>query len=611
MRQRGMVARFLSLVRGVAPGAVPAAVALMVALALTEGIGILCLLPLLRLVGLVGLGGAGDDSAPSTSSLAWIAGHLPHSLAALLTLYVGLIALRALIEVGETHATSRVEADVTRALRERVYRSLVRARWEVVAPLRASRVSHVLTVELERVSMATWQSLRALLELSMASVYAAAAIALSPRLSLIGAVAALLVMAVSWWPQRIARRDGERLTERGAALFAGGAEELSALKVARSAGAGERIADAFATQASQYADAMTTAQRHHRAASSTLTLGAAVTLALVVWVAVERVQMPVSQLLVLLFLCARLVPRLLGVQASALLAMRAMPAVETVLALVDDLDAAREPSVTGSEMPLVITQSLACAGVTYTYPGASGAALQDVAFEARAGELTAIVGPSGAGKSTLVDVLLGLLHPAVGAVLVDGRVVDDTMRESLRATIAYVPQDTMLFHDSVRENVRWLRPTATDGDVLRALEQAGATALVARLPRGLDTIIGDRGVLLSGGERQRLSLARALVREPRALILDEATSALDAESEVGIRTTLAALVPALTLVVVTHRLSSVRGARHVVVMDGGRVVEEGPWAALIARDGSRLGALWSAQEAGHHASVAPVAVQSS
>ena len=592
-RAPGGARRFLALVRGVSPSALAASIALMVALGLTEGIGILCLLPLLHLVGV-----GSSDGHVATSSPGWLVDRLPHALAPLLVLYVALIAVRAVIEIAETHATSRVEADVTRALRERLYRALVRARWEVVAPLRGSRVSHVLTVELERVSMATWQSLRALLELVMAMVYAVAAITLSPRLSLVGVAAAVGVMALSWWPQRLARRDGEALSERGAALFAGSTQELSTLKVARSAGVAERVADAFAAQASHYADTLTASQRHYRAASSTLTLGAAVTLALLVWIAVMRLHMATATLLVLIFLCARLVPRVLGIQASALLAIRAVPAVASVMALVDELDSAREGASEARAEPLPVNDSIGCVGVSYQYPGAAAPALTGVSFAARAGEITAIVGSSGAGKSTLVDVLLGLLHPAGGAVMVDGRPVDDERRQSLRASLAYVPQDTMLFHDSVRQNVRWLRPDASDREVRHALDLAGATQLVARLSHGIDTVIGDRGVLLSGGERQRLSLARALIREPRVLILDEATSALDTESEAAIRATLGSLLPAITLIVVTHRLASVRNAHQVVVMEGGRVVESGTWEALLTRDDSRLGALWRAQVAG-------------
>jgi ATP-binding cassette subfamily C protein len=206
-----------------------------------------------------------------------------------------------------------------------------------------------------------------------------------------------------------------------------------------------------------------------------------------------------------------------------------------------------------------------------------------------------IVGPSGAGKSTLADVVLLLLTPQRGSLRVDGATLGDDDRDAWRASIGYVPQETHLFHDSVRENVRWIAPEASDDEVLHALTQAGAAELLARLPEGLDTVIGDRGTLLSGGERQRLALARALLVRPRLLVLDEATSALDPESERAIRQTNAALTPAVTVLTITHRLTSARQADQVIVLEDGAVIAAGPWETLVEHGDSRLSRLWAAQ----------------
>jgi ATP-binding cassette subfamily C protein len=205
------------------------------------------------------------------------------------------------------------------------------------------------------------------------------------------------------------------------------------------------------------------------------------------------------------------------------------------------------------------------------------------------------VGPSGAGKSTLADVVLLLLAPQQGELVVDGAALAESDRDGWRAAIGYVPQDTHLFHDSVRENVRWIAPDARDADVMEALRLAGASDLLARLPKGLDTVIGDRGVLLSGGERQRLALARALLVRPRLLVLDEATSALDPESEQSIRQTIAALTASVTVLMITHRLTSARHADHVIVLDEGAVVASGAWSTLMDGTDSRLSRLWAAQ----------------
>ena len=583
------IGRFAQLLLRAAPRAVAASVILIVLLAVTEGAGILLLVPLLALAGVT-------TGNPLTGG-AWIrmAERLPHSLGTLLVLYVAIVAARAAVELAESVAALRVQVEVTRYLRERMYRALVRARWEVVAPLRGARLAHVLTSELERVSLTINQLLAGVLQLFVAIVYTVAAVMVSPSLAIVAAAGALALLLPARSQQRAARRDGDALMKLGTELFAGATEELATLKVAKSAGLAERIATRFSERAKGYASSLIVAHRRYRASGAVLTAGAAAALAVVVYVGVERLRLPPASLLLLLFLCARLVPRITGVQSSFLLTARALPAVSEVQGLLDELEGAAEPSSGRSTSALELADSLDLRGVSYSYPGSAAPALRDVSIAVPAGRVTALVGPSGAGKSTLADVVLLLLTPQRGALHVDGTPIADRDRDRWRAAIGYVPQDTHLFHDSVRENVRWIAPDASDAAVSDALRLAGATELLARLPRGLDTIIGDRGVLLSGGERQRLALARALLVKPRLLVLDEATSALDPESERAIRHTIAALAPAVTVLTITHRLTSARQADHVVVLDGGEVVASGEWSALMAGGDSRLSRLWAAQ----------------
>jgi ATP-binding cassette subfamily C protein len=282
-----------------------------------------------------------------------------------------------------------------------------------------------------------------------------------------------------------------------------------------------------------------------------------------------------------------------------------------VQSLLDTLESAAERDDGAATTPIVVQRAVELRDVTYRYPGARGPALRGVSLTIPAGRVTALVGTSGAGKSTIADVVLLLLTPERGTLVVDDAAVGEAMRDAWRASVGYVPQETHLFHDTVRENVRWVAPEADDAAVLHAMHLAGADALLARLPLGLDTRIGDRGTLLSGGERQRIALARALIRRPRLLVLDEATSALDPESERAIRQTIADLTPAVTVLTITHRLTSARHAHHVVVLEEGAVVAEGPWETLVARSDSRLAGLWAAQVGSEEALVPPAAARSS
>ena len=222
--------------------------------------------------------------------------------------------------------------------------------------------------------------------------------------------------------------------------------------------------------------------------------------------------------------------------------------------------------------------------MTYRYPARTTPALADLNLTIEAGSTTAIVGVSGAGKSTLADLVLGLLRPDRGRVLIDDVALDPAHLPAWREQIGYVAQDTFLFHDTVRANMRWACPEATDADILEAFRQAAADRFVAALPQGLDTVLGDRGMRLSGGERQRLALARALLRKPSLLILDEATSALDSDNERLILQSIQALHGRVAIVIISHRLSTLRRRRsRATCLTTGACVESAAGSGLLAQ----------------------------
>jgi ATP-binding cassette subfamily B protein len=225
---------------------------------------------------------------------------------------------------------------------------------------------------------------------------------------------------------------------------------------------------------------------------------------------------------------------------------------------------------------------------------ARSAGLDEVSFDAEPGSTIAVVGPSGAGKTTLVRLALRLIDPQAGAVRMDGLDLRDVRQASLRQAIALVPQDVALFNDTLRANVAFAKPGATDEEVWAALESAELAAFARGLPDGLDTRVGERGLKLSGGERQRVGLARALMADPRLLILDEATSALDSRTEAAIQETLRKARAGRTTLIVAHRLSTVADADEILVLKSGRIVERGSHAALVARDGE-YAHLWRRQ----------------
>ncbi len=222
--------------------------------------------------------------------------------------------------------------------------------------------------------------------------------------------------------------------------------------------------------------------------------------------------------------------------------------------------------------------------VQFSYPGAAEAVLHGVSFHARAGETLAIVGRSGSGKSTIVNLLPRFYDVAAGAVLLDGCDVRDYPLDRLRAQMSLVSQDVVLFNDTIRSNIAF-GYEASAAEIEAAARAARVLEFAEQMPDGLDTVVGDRGALLSGGQRQRIAIARALLRNTPILILDEATSALDTELERQIQEQLEALMRNRTTLVIAHRLSTVEKADRILVMDGGRIVETGTHAELLARNG--------------------------
>ena len=249
-----------------------------------------------------------------------------------------------------------------------------------------------------------------------------------------------------------------------------------------------------------------------------------------------------------------------------------------------------EPEIVAPENPVALPVpprgEVAFSNVRFAYPTRQDTfVLDSVSFNVRAGEKVAIVGPSGAGKSTIFHLLLRFYDPVSGGISFDGVKLTDADPRAVRSRIALVPQDSAMFAASIADNIRFGRPDASDADLKRAADMAAASEFIARMPQGIETPIGERGVTLSGGQRQRVAIARAVLREAPLLLLDEATSSLDAESETLVQTALDRLMQERTTLVIAHRLATVLKCNRILVMDHGRIVEEGTHDSLVAQGG--------------------------
>ena len=234
-------------------------------------------------------------------------------------------------------------------------------------------------------------------------------------------------------------------------------------------------------------------------------------------------------------------------------------------------------------------------GVSFSYVSAGRMVLQDLNLKIKAGERVGIVGPSGGGKSTILKLLVRLHDVTDGSILIDGQNIAKVTQDSLHRSIAYVPQDPILFHRSLMENIRYSRPAATDDEVIRAAKFAHCHEFISNFPEGYQTLVGERGVKLSGGERQRVAIARAILMDAPIIVLDEATSSLDSESELYIQDSLSKLVVGRTVIAVAHRLSTIRKMDRIVVVKDGQIIEQGSHDLLLKIETSLYRRLWGLQ----------------
>lgn len=558
---------------------------LLTAVALLEAAGLLLLMPLVEMLGL------GEVKAAAGLANFWrnifaTLGVAP-GFELVLCSFVGLLVLQATLRRVADHHNARIEAAYTAHLRDRLYAALVDARWLAFTRLRAADLTRALTQEVDNAGYAAQQGVALAGIAGLAVVHLVVALMISPPLTAL-ALGCGLTVAMALRPlNRRAHEAGKASQQCRSEMHAAIAEHLAGYKVAKSHGRGGHHLDLFRRATHAIASHFVATRHIYSASRVFFELAGWVALMTFLYVAVTWARLGTAQLVLMVFVFTRLLPRIGAMQSTWQQILHFQPAFDAVEKLRTELDAARE-AMTAASTPLELQREVRLDNVSFCYDPASGRdVVQQVSLAIPARQMTALVGASGAGKSTLADLLLGLLTPTAGQVLVDGAslAADPHRLAAWRAAIGYVPQEPFLFHDTIRANLLWARAEATEEELQAALRTAAAAEFVARLPQGLDTVVGDRGVRLSGGERQRLTLARALLCRPALLLLDEATSSLDQENERLIQQAIERLHGELTIVVIAHRLTTVQQADQIIVLEQGRVLESGAPAELATREG--------------------------
>jgi len=545
---------------------------LSIAAGLTEGLGLTLLAPLVSLLG----DGAPGIIAVTTSRFLLFLG-LPPSLPVLIGGFVAVLVVRALVASRRDIVLETLNSNFIEQLRIRLYSAIAQADWSFIARQRISNLSKALITDVEAVGQGTHFFFRFVALATVASIQLFVAIAFAPVLTMAVLACSSLIAIAMWRWRKNTFSEGQKFGKAQQSAYAEMSDFLLALKLSKSHNAesyhSERLRAADIIQHKHY---LAVIQRN--AESQMLTqISATISLGVFVYAASTLFGLTSAELLVLIVVFVRLMPTLIDLQNSTNAVQLMLPIYDNLMRLMSDALKAKEHLPEGGDDRLTVRREIRISGLRFRYQTRGQDVLKSVDLAIPAHSVVAIAGASGAGKSTLAEVLLGLLTPDSGIVAIDDQPLTAARLAAWRRSVAYIPQDNVLFNDTIRANVLWGSHNSTDADVKEALSQTGMKNFVEAMPLGIETVIGDRGNQLSGGQRQRLSLARALLRRPTLLILDEATNALDDDSESAVWTLIQRLRRTTTILIIAHRASTLGKADLVAMMEDGRILQYGAW----------------------------------
>ncbi len=557
-----------------------------------DGFTIVVLIPLLKQ--LFGTAGALGASTRLEAVSEWllhpfIAGTSPAVATAriVIVLLIGLLFKNAM-SYASSQLNVAMQEGLVRDLRRQLFGHLLTLDLDFFQRTRAGQLISGMISDVDQTKTAVTAALAAFFQNFMVIVVTLVILWLTSwKLTLLTLAAApLLVIGIQQLLRRLRRHSRARAEERGE-ITATVAERLGAIKLIRAYGAEAEETRRFQDQSDRYRKKVIRTQRYSSLTSPVSEIFGGVLVIVLIWAGTTTLfgtgGEPLRPEALIAFLVASLKmmsPIKSLSQFPAVLAV-ALASAERVFHLLDlparDVDLPSEHAAS-------FTRDIVFEDVSFRY-GTGDPVLRDVSFRVGKGEVLAIVGPSGAGKTTLVDLIPRFHDPIAGRILMDGEPLTSLKRHSIRALLAVVGQDTLLLNDTVAANIAYGTPGADRARIERAARAANAAEFIGQLPLGYDTMLGERGTRLSGGQRQRIAIARALLRDSPILILDEATSALDAESERLVQEAIDRLMLDRTVLVIAHRLATVRHADRILVLNEGRIVESGTHEELFRRNG--------------------------
>lgn len=549
---------------------------LSIAVSLTGGISIVMLVPMLGLL---------EVSKGSASALKFLL-HPLQGLppAAQITIMIGvyflLIVLKAYLGWLLKIQQSEFLEDYSLTLRQELYHAVSTARWEQLAAEKQTDTIDLFTSQCSQVS----HGVSMIIELLSSVVTASVSLGIALWLSLPVTVFVLILgCGFAWVFRRLMKESkyyGDEMIRINRALYYELYSQLRSIKEVRSYGVQKEHAEFFDEISRSAKDAKLKFMRRQALPSMLYSIAAAGMIAVIFLLCVLLFHMDTARLMVLVYVFTRLWPVFSGSINKITTIQTTVPAYEKLKEALRTLSSER--SGQAQAVPIQFEKEIEFRNVCFVYQGSEEAVLHNVNFTLKKGSITALMGRSGAGKTTIADLLMGFLEPTSGEILIDGIRLSVENLSGWRHDLGYIPQEPLILNATVRENLKRFHPAATQAEMEKALRKASIWDVVEKLPHGMDTVLGDGGIRLSGGERQRIVLARVLLGNPKLIVMDEATSAMDYESEMAVRNAIRNLKEPVTVLIIAHRLATVRTANYGLVLENGKITENGTLQELAS-----------------------------
>ena len=547
-----------------------------IGVSILSGVGIVMLIPLLNMLEI------GDNRLPDW----FMTLGYPLQVGLLLVGYVLLVTIKTLLSRSLSIRENAFIEETGMALREKLYAVLSGASWESLTARKDADVINLFTSQCGQVSYGIAEVIHFLASTVSAAVQLGIALMMSLPVTALVCVMGACMLAIFMPLRKKSREYGDEMIRLSREFYSELQNQLASVKEVRAYGVEREHAALFESISTAFKTARMKYVRQSSVPGVVYSLAAAVMIALVYLVCTLGLKVETDRLVVLVYVFARLWPVFSGFQGRIQSINSCVPAYEKLIEAMREMQP--ETDVAETDEDFSRWREIRFDNVHFAYRNSDEETLRGVSFSLERGEKLALLGRNGAGKTTAVNLLLGFLLPQSGAILVDGKPLEAACIRAWRTQVGYVPQDPLILNASVRENLTRFHPNATEDELIAALRKAIAWGFVSRLPDGLDTVLGDRGVRLSGGERQRIVLARVLLGHPSLIVLDEATSALDYESEMAFHDAIASFGKDAAVVLIAHHGATIAMADSAVVLEKGSVVEQGLINELAGRDGGYL-----------------------